>query len=268
MNTLSAATMTVLLALLVLSPGPTLAQEDDAPVPPRYYHAGSRRGASKGYSSSKRTEDEPPVDATPVKASIDEARGSFQTLVETWIGSNQSADGSLEMTEPDTERTVALRLLRADPTTVHETTPGLFSGEVIFVGPGGKKYRAQAVEDLRTASWLVTRVDLMGRKRATAVKDPGSLFGSVVLAYIESAKKREGAFYIHDDTAKRRRRLKLRMISPNGLVTLDPTHFRAPVHFTEEESGAPLNVDFFVSASGDTGQVYKMELNGLDASQR
>jgi hypothetical protein len=198
---------------------------------------------------------------------IEEARGTFETLVEAYINSHGSG-GALRLKDPASGRLKALRYLRCDPTTVRQLDGGIFAGEVLLRGADGKKVSAEAVADLRGADWSVTSLEIVKPSSAAKPADAGRVFGAAVLAYVQAAVQRDGAYVIHDDAAGRDRRLRLRMLPSDGLAALDQSHYRSCVFFSDLDNQASVDVDFLVSLRGDSGQVYDARIHGIDGKLR
>lgn len=261
----------VWLALLpALASAPAAAyhvKNNDVDNVPSVEHAGGTYRGSRDFSQTlektpdKDAADEQKPEAPAGPGTLEDARNSLDLMTENWLRVNSSADGTVSLKDPDSGRVAALRFLRTDPTTVRQLSPGVFAADVLMTGPDGKRVTARVTEDLRTEEWFATRLELLSRKKAAPpqLKDVGRSFGKAVMSYIQETSKRDGAFMFQEDPSKRKRRLKLTMLSSEGVQQIDATHFHGPVIFTDLDVKAQVPVEFYVSMTGDTAQVYKTE---------
>ncbi len=257
-------TLSLFLLGLLLTPRPLNALErpPDTPTadPSGYYR--SNRGSAMGGDDSDSHKSSRQVDVEPERTgpvTLDDARGSFQTLVEAWLHTNKSADGSIRLKDPETGKALGLRYIRVDQTTLRELEKGRFTGDVFMRAGNGAKVVARATEDLSGNEWMITRFELPSRKQREAPKDISRLFGQAVMNYVRNEAAHNGAFFFDQGEGKKKRRLKLKMLTASDLKKEDATHYHSPVYFTDMDDQSSFTVEFFVAFSGDAGAVYKTE---------
>jgi len=213
---------------------------------------------------------EPEAADEPQRATtVEDARGSFDTLVKSYLTKAGGRTGVIQLKDPRDGRLLTLNYVRSVSKSVHEIGKGLFAGDVLFRGPGGKTVTAQALLDLRAEEWLVTKLELLGaRKPPPGAKDIGRVFGAAVLKKVQEDSRAGGVFTVDDPWIEKRRALKLRMIPSDGIVDLGDTRYRSCVFFVDAQDGSPVDVDFLANIDGQTATVYQVALHQVAGKPR
>ncbi|MBI3551662.1 MAG: hypothetical protein HY077_04030 [Elusimicrobia bacterium] len=200
-------------------------------------------------------------DEHPAAPTVEDARGSFQTLVESFVRAKRGEDGTVAVRDPASGRGLPLRMVRADSASVRAAGNGLFAGEVIMRTAAGKTVRATAVADLGSTEWRITSLELAAKRKVLQANDVGRLFAAAVLAHIQDGARREGVFFLPRDSGPKRRRLKLKTIPAAGFAPLGEGRYRSTVTMVDLDDGASVEVDFYASLADGAGQVYKTALH-------
>ncbi|MBI3551661.1 MAG: hypothetical protein HY077_04025 [Elusimicrobia bacterium] len=219
------------------------------------YRSSRYAGDSSNQSNSDSEKEEPAGPPT-----IEDARGSFETLVETYVAAHRDPGGVILLKDP-AGRDVPLRLSRADSASVRAAGNGLFAGEVLMRNAAGRTLRATAVADLGGTEWRIVRLELPAKRKVLQANDVGRLFAAAVLAHVQDQARRDGAFLLYDAQLQKKRRLKLKIVSAEGISALGEGRYRSAVTMTDLDDGSTVEVDFYANLTDDAGQVYKTALH-------